>query len=81
MFASNVDTDGDSDSFAFFSNGNWIIANEGSATLQVIDITGRILSSEQIEGSVQTNIHQPAGLYLIRLINGDDVRVQKVVVR
>ena len=68
-------------SFAFENNGNWIILNEGRATLQVIDLNGRILSSEQIEGSVQTSIHQPAGLYLIRLVNGDDVRVQKVVVR
>ncbi len=34
------------DSFAFYSNGNWIINNDGKATLQVIDVTGRILSSE-----------------------------------
>ena len=68
-------------SFAFNNNGNWIILNEGRATLQVIDLNGRILSSEQIEGSMQTSIHQPAGLYLIRLVNGDEVKVQKVVVR
>ena len=68
-------------SFAFNNNGNWIILNEGRATLQVIDLNGRILSSEQIEGSVQTQINQPAGLYLIRLVNGDNVKVQKVVVR
>ncbi len=70
-----------SETFAFNNNGNWIIANEGRATLQVIDLNGRILSSEQIEGSVQTSIHQPAGLYFIRLLNGNDVKVQKVVVR
>ncbi len=82
VFASDSeDANGDSETFAFNNNGNWIILNEGRATLQVIDLNGRILSSEQIEGSVQTSIHQPAGLYLIRLVNGDDVRVQKVVVR
>ena len=82
VFASvGVDANGDSETFAFENNGNWIIANEGRATLQVIDLNGRILSSEQIEGSVQTHIHQPAGLYLIRLVNGDNVKVQKVVVR
>ena len=75
------DANGDSETFAFENNGNWIILNEGRATLQVIDLNGRILSSEQIEGSVQTHIHQPAGLYLIRLVNGDNVKVQKVVVR
>lgn len=70
-----------SETFAFNNNGNWIIANEGRATLQVIDLNGRILSSEQIEGSVQTSIHQPAGLYLIRLLNGNDVKIQKVIVK
>ncbi len=82
VFASvSEDANGDSETFAFNNNGNWIILNEGRATLQVIDLNGRILSSEQIEGSVQTSIHQPAGLYLIRLLNGNDVKVQKVVVR
>ena len=70
-----------SETFAFNSNGNWIIANEGRATLQVIDLNGRILSSEQIEGSAETRIDAVPGLYLIRLINGENVKVQKVVVR
>ena len=73
-------TDG-SETFAFNNNGNWIIANEGRATLQVIDLNGRILSSEQIEGSAETRIDAAPGLYLIRLINGENVKVQKVVVR
>lgn len=67
--------------FAFFNNGNWIILNEGRATLQVIDLTGRVLSSEPIEGSTQVSIQQPAGIYLVRLVNRDDVKVQKVVVK
>ena len=74
------DADGDSGTFAFFSNGNWIIANEGKATLQVIDINGRILSSESISGSVSKAINAAPGVYVIRLINGDDVKTQKIVV-
>ena len=70
-----------SDTFAFYSNGNWIISNDGNATLQVIDVNGRILSSEQINGSVSKVIHAAPGVYMIRLINGDNVKVQKVVVR
>ncbi len=83
VFASSSieEIDGDSDTFAFFSNGNWIIANEGQATLQVIDITGRILSSESISGSVSKAIDATAGVYMIRLINGENVKVQKIVVR
>ena len=71
----------DSETFAFYSNGNWIINNEGEATLQVIDVTGRILSSETVNGSVSKAINAAPGVYMIRLINGDNVRTQKVVVR
>ena len=69
------------DHFAFFSNGNWIIDNEGSATLQIIDVTGRIISSESINGCASVNIDEAAGVYMIRLIKGDNVKVQKIVVK
>jgi len=83
VFASNND-DGSStgsETFAFFSNGNWIIANEGDATLQVIDMMGRILSSETICGNATINLNQTPGVYMFRLVSGDSVKVQKVVVR
>ena len=70
-----------SETFAFYSNGNWIISNEGEATLQVIDVTGRVLSSETVNGSVSKAINASAGVYMLRLINGNDVRTQKIVVR
>ena len=82
VFSTN-DSDGPSTgsgTFAFYSNGNWIVSNEGHATLQVIDVNGRILSSEQINGSVSKAINQPAGLYMLRLVNGEKVRTQKIVV-
>ena len=75
------DNDGDNETFAFYSNGNWIIANEGEATLQVIDLNGRILSNESVNGSVSKAINAVLGVYMIRLINGEKVRVQKIVVR
>ena len=73
-------TDG-SETFAFESNGNWIIANEGSATLLVIDLNGRILSSEQINGCAETRINAAAGVYVMRLVNGENVKTQKVIVK
>ena len=66
--------------FAFFNGSEWVIANEGDATLQVVDVMGRVLSSEEISGDARINVNQSAGLYMLRLINGDSVRVQKVVV-
>ena len=72
---------GDDDTFAFFSNGSFVINNEGNATVQVIDVNGRILSSENINGCANLNVKAAAGVYMIRLVNGDNVKVQKVVVK
>ena len=71
----------DNDAFAFYSNGSFVINNEGNATLQVIDINGRILKSESINGCTNVNVKAAAGVYMLRLVNGNDVKVQKVVVR
>ena len=69
------------DDFAFFSNGSFVINNEGNATLQMVDVTGRIINSESINGCANVNVNAAPGVYMIRLINGDNVKVQKVVVR
>jgi hypothetical protein len=69
------------DTFAFYSNGSFVINNEGNATLQVIDINGRILKSESINGCANVNVKAAAGVYVLRLVNGNNVKVQKVVVR
>ena len=72
---------GNDDNFAFYSNGAWVIANDGAATLQVVDVTGRVLSSERISGATTKAINAASGVYMLRLINGDNVKVQKIVVR
>ena len=69
------------DSFAYFSNGSFVISNEGNATLQVVDVMGRIISSETINGSANVSVNAAPGVYMLRLVNGDNVKVQKVVVK
>ena len=71
----------DDNDFAFFSNGSFVINNEGNATLQVMDVTGRMISSESINGCANVNVNAAPGVYMIRLVNGENVKVQKVVVR
>ncbi len=71
----------DDNDFAFNSNGSWVINNEGHATLQVIDITGSILKSEIINGCASINVNAAPGIYMLRLINGNEVKVQKIVVK
>ena len=82
VFVCNEDgTSTSSAAFAFNSNGSWVIANDGKATLQVIDLNGRILSSQQIEGCTETHINAASGIYMIRLMNGHDVKVQKIIIK
>jgi len=76
-----ANTTGLEENFAFFNGSKWVIGNEGKATLQIMDVVGRLLSSEQINGSTEVSLGQPAGVYVMRLINGDNVKTQKVVVR
>ncbi len=70
----------DDNDFAFYSNGSFVINNEGHAKLQVIDITGRIIKRESINGCASISVNAAPGIYLFRLINGNDVKVQKIVV-
>ena len=71
----------ETENFVYFFNGKMVIANEGRATLQVIDLTGHVLSSEQINGSCEKQINGASGIYMIRLINGGNVKTQKVVLK
>jgi hypothetical protein len=80
--ANNVDGPSTgSGTFAFYSNGNWVVDNEGEATLQVIDVNGRIVSNETINGTVATSINATPGVYMLRLVNGNEVKTQKILVR
>ena len=80
VFASSIceDANGDNETFAFISNGNIIV--DGESMLQVIDMMGRIVLSGDARPCVSTN-GMTAGVYVLRLINGNDVKTQKIVVR
>lgn len=80
VFSPEAIENGSDESFAFIANDEFVIANEGIATLQVIDLTGRILSTETINGSFNKPINMSKGVYMLRLINGNDVKTQKIVV-
>lgn len=70
------------DNFAFINDGNLFIPNiEGEAVLQVIDVTGRVLSTETVSGSYTKAINAAQGVYVLRLINGINTLTQKIVVK
>ena len=67
--------------FAYISNGNIVItADAGDATLQIVDMMGRVIASYSGHTRYVTTNGMPAGVYVLRLINGDKVRVQKIVI-
>ena len=71
----------DDNSFAFYNNGNIIISNEGSAILNIVDVLGRTISSQNINGSENVSINAKAGVYTLQLIQGEKVMTQKIVVK
>ena len=66
--------------FAFFNGSEWVINSTGTATLQVVDMMGRILVSTDVARNVSTSGMAP-GMYVLRLVNGENVKTQKIVVR
>ncbi len=68
-----------SETFAFVNNGNIIITGaEADAVLQIVDITGRIIVDTDVSRNISTN-GMTSGVYVLRLIDGDKVRTQKIV--
>lgn len=67
-----------SGAFAFVSNGEIVINQEG--TLQIVDMTGRMVASRN--GRIQSvpTRGMTSGVYVLRLINGDNVKTQKIVI-
>jgi hypothetical protein len=70
--------DSDHGDFAFVSDGNIVVNGEG--VLQIVDVMGRVIVSGDARHCVSTT-GMTTGVYLLRLINGDDVRTQKIIIR
>ena len=67
--------------FAYISNGNIVItADAHGASLQIVDAMGRVVVCRDTSNvsAISTNGMAP-GVYVLRLISGDDVRTQKIV--
>ncbi|MBR7022763.1 MAG: leucine-rich repeat domain-containing protein [Bacteroidales bacterium] len=68
--------------FAFISNGN-IVINETDArgaSLQVVDVMGRVVVSTGGHTRCVPTAGMTPGVYVLRLIDGTDVRTQKIVI-
>ena len=77
---SAVDNDNDNENFAFISNGEIIIT--GTGTLQLIDMLGHQLFSREATSDFRLPTSDFSnGVYVLRLINGENVKTQKIIVK
>ena len=69
------------DNFAFFDGSEWVINGKGQ--LDVVDMTGRMVYSERLTNDQnRVNLNGvAAGVYLMRVTESKDVKVQRIVVR
>ena len=81
LFSTSCSVDGDNFSFVNGSGNLCIYGIEGEATLQVVDVLGHMLSSETFSGSIEKKLNVAPGVYMLRLIQGNDVKVQKTVIK
>jgi hypothetical protein len=85
--ANSVDENGASTSsaaFAFISNGEIVITEASdNAMLQIVDMMGRVVRTVGLSqsGSRITITGTPSGIYILRLIDGETARTQKIVIQ
>ncbi len=81
VFSTPADETSANRPFAYIADGEIRIneADARGASLQVVDVMGRVIVTKDVARNVSTNGMTP-GVYVLRLINGDNVRTQKIVV-
>ena len=83
VFASAYnDPDDANEPFAYFNGIDWCIQNEGMATIQLIDMTGRVIREEAINGNAKFSTTDcTSGIYLLRLVGNNTVNTKKITIR
>ena len=80
VFVKNDDNLDNQEDFAFISNGEIIVIGEG--ILQIFDVLGHQLFNNHLSSlNSHLSLFTSPGVYVLRLINGENVRTQKIVVK
>lgn len=83
VFSVSGEADDSDAPFAYINNGNIVIVGaEAGATLQMVDVLGRVLVCRDTShtSAISTSNMVP-GVYVLRLIEGEKERTQKIVIR
>ena len=65
--------------FAYATMGGIMVTGDG--TLEVFDITGRMVGREEVSGSSLVCNGIATGVYVMRLVNGERVNTQRIVIK
>ena len=81
VFNTNDSTSADSNTFAYYVDGEIRLAVETKnlASLQIVDAMGRVIRYTNAARHVSTSGLAP-GLYVLRLIDGEIVKTQKIII-
>jgi hypothetical protein len=62
-------------------DGQLIVQTDASGTLDMLDITGRVLHSQTSNRGETTAFHAPSGIVIVRLSNSKGISVRKIFTR
>ena len=75
------DANDGNETFAYYADGEIrLTAPCQGASLQIVDMTGRVVFVGDVSGNVSTK-GMTQGVYVLRLVSGETVRTQKIVVQ
>ena len=67
------------ENFVYQSGDELII--EGDGLVQIIDVMGRVVYNNELNGTSRINVgHLNEAVYIVRRVNGNDIKTQKVLV-
>ena len=80
VFSANEnENDNENENFAFIGSNGQLIVN-GTGTIQIIDMMGRVIVAESTEERIGTDGMTP-GVYVLQLITGTETKTQKIIVK
>ena len=83
VFSANENgNDNGNENFAFINNGEIIVETPwyDVSTIQVIDMLGRVILTRTVTPHSSLPTPNSPGVYVLRLISGNDVKTQKIVI-
>ena len=74
------DEDGDNEDFAYYNGSEWVVVNNDNATLQIVDVVGHIVYCREAVHNVSIR-DMASGIYMMRLVSGENVKTQKIFIK